>query len=152
MEYDLTSKRDSALTLFGQGYNCAQAVVGACAPEYGISKDEALRLAAALGGGLAGTHRETCGALVGGLMTVGASVQNDGPEGKKAANARGKKLLAAFEARNADVHCADLLRQSDIKEKSSADPRLQGFPDIRPCARFVADVVEMLHEITHDGE
>lgn len=144
----LAEKRRLALDLFAQGYNCAQAVAGALAPEYGVDQEDALRLASALGGGLAGTHKEACGTLLGGLMALGAYVQDPSNEGKKLANELGKELVSAFEERNESLCCGALLAQEDIACKSDADLRLGGHPGIRPCARFVVDVVDIVHDIT----
>lgn len=146
----LQEKREKALALFAQGYNCAQAVAGACAPCYGIAEKDALRLTAGLGGGLAGSHREACGAVMGAVMALGASLEDDSPEAKKQANALGKRALADFQAKNGSVNCAELLRQPDIKSASAADPRLHAHPGIRPCARFVLDAVEIVHDIAEE--
>lgn len=147
-EKSLEEKRRLALALFAQGYNCAQAVAGALTPDLGIDQQDALLLAAALGGGLAGTHEQTCGALLGGLMALGAYAQDGSPEGKEMANAVGEKLLAAFAGRNGCLRCGDLLAQEDMDARSAADPRLSAYPDIRPCARLVVDVIDAVHDIS----
>lgn len=59
----MSEKAQRAKALFLEGYNCAQAVAGAFAPEMGLSVDAAARLASGFGGGM-GRMREVCGAVV----------------------------------------------------------------------------------------
>ena len=83
----MSEKAQRAKALFLEGYNCAQAVAGAFAPEMGLSVDAAARLASGFGGGM-GRMREVCGAVSG--MTLAASAlrgYND-PEGTPQAEAR----------------------------------------------------------------
>ena len=61
------AKAERAKTLFQQGYNCAQSVAVAFAPEMGLSEETAARLASAFGGGM-GRMREVCGAVSGMLL------------------------------------------------------------------------------------
>lgn len=60
----MSEKAQRAKALFLEGYNCAQAVAGAFAPEMGLSVDAAARLASGFGGGM-GRMREVCGAVSG---------------------------------------------------------------------------------------
>lgn len=145
--YDLEKLRGRAIALFSDGYNCAQAVAAAWAPEFEVSREDALKLAAALGGGVSGTHQGTCGAILGGLMAIGAATQDASSLGKKTANEQGQELLKEFEGRNGSCICEELLEQPDIEERSADDIRLQSMPEIRPCARFVADAVDMVYVI-----
>ena len=59
------NKREKAEALFLEGYNCAQAVVGAYAQEIGMDFDTAVRLVSPFGGGM-GRLREVCGTVSGG--------------------------------------------------------------------------------------
>ena len=64
------SKAEVAVDCFEEGFNCSQAVVSAFAPELGLDRETALRVAAAFGGGM-GRTGETCGAVSGALMVIG---------------------------------------------------------------------------------
>jgi uncharacterized protein YycO len=48
---------EAARALFGQGYNCAQAVFAAFCDETGMDMETALRLSSSFGGGMAGCGR-----------------------------------------------------------------------------------------------
>ena len=63
-------KAERARQLFKEGYNCAQAVVGAFAGEMGMDFDTAIKLASSFGGGM-GRMREVCGAVSGMFIVAG---------------------------------------------------------------------------------
>ena len=60
---------EKAFALHAEGYNCAQAVIGAYADIIGIGEQEAFSIGAGFGGG-AGTG-ELCGAVSGAVMVLG---------------------------------------------------------------------------------
>lgn len=103
----MSEKAQRAKALFLEGYNCAQAVAGAFAPEMGLSVDAAARLASGFGGGM-GRMREVCGAVSG--MTLAASAlrgYNDpkaGPE-KTDTYAMIQELAGRFRAENGSIIC-----------------------------------------------
>ena len=72
---DLTIRSDElaarAVALRAErGYNCAQAVACALAPEIGADTEACYVLSEGFGGGMGG-HTETCGAISGGVMALG---------------------------------------------------------------------------------
>ena len=72
---DLTTRSDElaarAVALRAKrGYNCAQAVACALAPEIGADTEACYVLSEGFGGGMGG-HTETCGAISGGVMALG---------------------------------------------------------------------------------
>lgn len=113
--------QDTGAALFLEGYNCAQAAFAALAEEFGFSREDALRAASALGGGIGGTGG-CCGAAVGMLMAIGvAKGQAEYDPTKKAEqSARARKAMAAFAERCGGVtcpairgdrpHCAEIVR------------------------------------------
>ena len=59
-----------AVSLFKEGYNCAQSVVGAYADLYGFTPEQAFRMSASFGAGI-GRMRLTCGAACGMFLLAG---------------------------------------------------------------------------------
>lgn len=112
------NKRDLAISIHAEGYNCAQAVLLAFADELGMKKEELSNVALCFGGGM-GTG-STCGALTGGLMVLGLMQKAQTPPaaGEKA-NSRGKakELTDAFEAMHNTVMCRDVLASPEGKDK-----------------------------------
>lgn len=115
-----------AKELFKQGYNCSQAVVGACADAFGMNdRETAFRLAASFGGGIGRMH-QTCGAACGMFLLEGLRSGSSLPdrEAKMRNYARVQALAAEFKAQNGALNCAELLANGK-----------------RPCAEMVADAV-----------
>lgn len=125
----MDNKIEKAKELFASGYNCAQAVFAAYAEEYGFSKEQALKVSSALGGGI-GCMRETCGAFGGLALLVG--LENGATEGKDNESKQKtyrivQELAAKFKAEHKSLICAELkcLRENNSGiTKPSACPLL----------------------------
>ena len=66
----MKTRSDIAVEKFLAGYNCAQAVLYPFCEDLGLDKDIALKLACGLGAGMA-RKQEVCGAITGGIVTLG---------------------------------------------------------------------------------
>ncbi len=101
---------DQAEAIFGRGFNCAQAVFGAFAEQYGMDFETAMRAASSLGGGIAHTG-EACGAALGMCMALGmAKGYGEDPDQatKDALNLRVKALMTEFREKFGHMDCDDL--------------------------------------------
>lgn len=133
------NKADKAKELFLQGYNCAQAVVGAFCEDFGLDFDLAMKLSAGFGGGI-GRLRETCGAVSGAVMAVSLAqgefdVTN--PNAKTAVYKEIRKLIEDIESQTGSIVCADLLGVARRGEPAEAAPRTKEYYEKRPCAELV---------------
>ena len=72
---------DRAYAAFMQGFNCAQSVAVAFAPELGMSEEQVLRLASGFGAGV-GRLREVCGAFGGVVLVLGSALRQHRPGGQ----------------------------------------------------------------------
>ena len=61
---------ECALSCFQEGFSCAQAVLSAYGPQYGLDRELALKVAGAFGGGM-GHMGQVCGAVTGAFMVIG---------------------------------------------------------------------------------
>ena len=145
----MSEKAQRAKALFLEGYNCAQAVAGAFAPEMGLSVDAAARLASGFGGGM-GRMREVCGAVSG--MTLAASAlrgYNDpkaGPE-KIDTYAMIQELAGRFRAENGSIICRELLGPRPGPEGTpQAEARTPEILIKAPCPELVALAAQILEE------
>ena len=93
---------------FARGYNCAQSVLSAFSERYGISCEDALRVASPFGAGM-GRRGEICGVLSGALMVLGLEYGGERPEAKEEVYRLTREFLDQFEKRYGSVHCRDLL-------------------------------------------
>lgn len=129
-----------AVSLFKEGYNCAQSMVGAFADLYGFSEEQAFRMAASFGGGI-GRMRQTCGAACGMFLLAGldcGAVDGKDREGKSKNYAVVQELARRFEAEHGSLVCAELL---GLKPKTpivaQAEARTDEYYAKRPCAKMV---------------
>lgn len=128
-----------ARELFRQGYNCAQAVVCAYAPEIGLPEQTLRRLGSSFGGGMGGL-REFCGAATGAFMALGLLEGYDDPldqQAKKAHYARIRSISESFREEHDTLCCRELLAALPGKLQSDPLPRTQEYYKVRPCVRFV---------------
>ena len=75
------TKEERARQLFEEGYNCAQAVLAAFAPELGMDEKTAAKLASGFGGGI-GHARDLCGAMAGCVMVISTLAGRNQPSDK----------------------------------------------------------------------
>ena len=141
-----------AVELFQEGYNCAQAVAGAFAEAgyfMGLSFDQAVRLAEGLGGGLC-RLRETCGAVSGGMLVLGACYGHNDPEhpqSKMELYAQGQRTALPFQEKFGTFSCARLLHlPPDEAPCPIPTPRTAEFYQKRPCARFIYEMARLVAE------
>ena len=66
----MSERKEKAIELFEQKYNCAQAVLVAYGDLFELDKDTALKITSGFGGGIAGMG-EVCGAISGAVMVLG---------------------------------------------------------------------------------
>lgn len=104
-------QQQKARELFKKGYNCSQAVLGAFAEDFGMKQGDAMKVAAALGGGI-GRMRETCGALTGMLMAQGfldGGFESSDAQGKLRCYMAAEELASRFESANGSMLCKELI-------------------------------------------
>lgn len=139
-------RREKAMALFEEGYNCAQSVFLAFADLHGIDAQTAAALSSSFGGGM-GRLREVCGAVSGMFLTLGVLYGYDDPKAKeeKAEHyARIQELAAAFEKENGSIVCRELLGLCVKKEAPTPEARTKEYYQKRPCRELVGDAAELL--------
>jgi len=130
-----------ARALFESGYNCAQAVLLAFAPETGLPDEQAARLASSFGGGM-GRLREVCGTASASFMVLGMVYGGYDPkdrEAKAALYRRVQELAAQFRERNGSLICREILRRPKGPDDARPDARTPEYYASRPCAAIVAE-------------
>lgn len=136
---DKQAKVRRAAELFLSGYNCAQSVAAAFAPETGLDESTVLRLSGGFGGGVGGL-RNVCGAFSG--LTLVYSLlhgydENDDLEAKKALYAAIQHMAARFTETHDTLICRSLLEKAGIEAKSVPSERTPAYYRERPCVRYV---------------
>ena len=132
-------RRERAMALFEEGYNCAQSVFLAFSDLHGMDTHTAAALSSSFGGGM-GRLREVCGAVSGMFLTAGAR------EEKAAHYARIQELAKAFEEKNGSIVCRELLGLSVKREEPTPKERTAEYYKKRPCKELVGDAAEILEK------
>ncbi len=141
------SKVDEAVERFGAGFNCAQAVLGTYGPGFGLSAEEAYRVATGFGGG---SHiGGTCGAVTGAFMVLGLRYGNSvAAESEKKAQTYEKvaEFVKEFKRRRGGIGCAELLGCDISRPEGMKEARERGlFREV--CPGLVRDAAEILEEM-----
>lgn len=145
---------DTAMQLFREGYNCAQAVFCAFSDVTGLERSEAARLASSFGGGM-GRMREVCGAVSGALMVLGCARGYDDPGAKDAKMnhyALVQEFARRFRERNGSIVCRELLAGVRIAPGGVPEERTEAFYKKRPCVQLVGDAAELLEQLLAETE
>jgi C_GCAxxG_C_C family probable redox protein len=113
----MKTKTEVAVQEFLSGYNCAQSILYAYGPDLGLDGETALKVATGLGGGMGG-RGEICGAVTGGILTLGLKFGRGGQEEKAVAQQAYQKtgeLMADFERVHGTCTCRVLLDGCDLR-------------------------------------
>lgn len=141
-------RHERAASLFNEGFNCAQAVLGAFGPDLGLEPELALKVAGPFGGGM-GRMGGTCGAVTGAVMALGLKfgpTRAGDEETKEWAYGLVRKLIDEFKARNGSVLCKELLGCDLSTPEGRQWAREAGLHSSR-CPKFVRDAAEILESL-----
>ncbi len=136
---------------YKQGYNCAQSVLTAFCPEFGLDQTLALRLTTALGGGM-GRTGQICGAVSGALMVIGlkhSQVDPQDKETKERAYQLAQRFVAEFRLRHNDINCPGLLGV-DISHPEGLAYARESDVFTRFCPQYVRTAAEILENILEE--
>lgn len=138
---------EKAVTLFKEGYNCAQAVCGAYGDLYGFTFEQSIRMAASFGGGI-GRMRQTCGAACGMFIVAGLATPADNVEATKGKGNNYKlvqELAEKFKNMNGSLICAELLGLSTKVEHTDTnrEARTAEYYKKRPCPEMVRSAAQI---------
>ena len=142
------SRKEIAMELFEEGYNCAQSVFLAFEDMYEMDRKTALKLSSSFGAGM-GRLREVCGSVSGMFMVAGMLYGYDDPKAtdvKTAHYARIQELAADFEAQNRSIVCRELLGLNVKKQEPTPEARTEEYYKKRPCKELVGMAAEIMEQ------
>src|SRR5690554_5788326 len=108
----MSTKSEYALSLFTNGYNCAQSVLIAMADEIGIDNRMAFRIASGLGGGV-GRSQNICGAINAGAIVLSMKFRKHAAQSSQGKDAVAKlvgEFVGHCQKMLGTVQCEDLLQ------------------------------------------
>lgn len=144
----MSAKKDKAMELFLEGYNCSQAVLGAFCEDLGLDSETALKLSSSFGAGM-GKLREVCGAVSAMFMIAGLADGYSNPDATKEKAEHYKKiqeLAEEFKKKNGTIICRELLQNIKTRGGFVPEARTEEYYKARPCARFVGDAAEIIEK------
>ena len=140
--------KEAAIRLFGQGYNCAQAIMAAKTDITGISRLDSLRITTGFGAGMA-MMQKTCGAVTGAYLVIGAKHGRVNPDDEASKN-KTYSLIETFNRKflelNGSLDCRELLGVN-LKTDEGSHEAEKGAYFENKCARYVEDSERILDEI-----
>lgn len=147
------NRSEHAVACFKEGFNCSQAVLSPFAPELGLERETALRIAGTFGGGM-GRLGEVCGAVTGALMALGLKygcVDPKNAEGKEAAYRLVREFADRFIARHGAILCRDLLG-CDIGTPEGRELAREKGLFANLCPQLVRDAAEIVEQMLRTCE
>jgi len=145
----MKTRSDVAVKKFLAGYNCAQAVLYAFCDELCFDQDTALKLACGFGAGMA-RRQEVCGAIAGGIITIG--LKHGRGEGQDRAPTeetyrKVRELMWRFESKLGTCACRTLLMGCDLNTPAGQQYYKENDLMNKTCKCCVQTVVQTLEHI-----
>lgn len=138
---------EQTVACFKEGLNCAQALLSTYGPQFGLDREEAIRIAAALGSGMG--MGETCGAVTGALMLIGlkhSKVKGGFSFSKDKTKDNAREFVERFKARHKTTECRELL-ECDVSSFEGLRTAKKEKHFKKRCPKFVQDAAEILEEL-----
>lgn len=136
---------------FIKGYDCSQVVFRYFAERFGISEDEANRIAAGFGGGM--LLGSVCGAYTGALMALGLKYGHSNSDGllsqKDVMIAKNMQLKEKVTAEFGTVECKKLIGY-DVSTPEGLKGALDSGKMLEFCPCLVEKVIKIVEEIMED--
>lgn len=136
---------------FLKGYDCSQVVFRQLAAKFGISEDEANRVAACFGGGM--MMGSVCGAYTGAIMAIGLKYGHSNPEGlmnqKEIMMGKYGEFKGMFLEEFESVDCRDLIGY-DVSTPEGLQAALDSGKLVEYCPCLAQKVIEIAEKIMED--
>jgi C_GCAxxG_C_C family probable redox protein len=142
------SQVEQADSCFEEGFSCSQAVFSTYAPQLGLDRESALKVAGPFGGGMGGLGN-TCGAVTGAFMVIGLKhgrLRVDDIETKERVYSLVKEFARRFASRNGSILCRELLGHDISTPEGRSLARDKGLFDTI-CPKLVQDAAEIIEQI-----
>jgi C_GCAxxG_C_C family probable redox protein len=138
------------LACFNEGFNCTQAVLSTFGPQFGLDREQSVKIGGAFGSGMG--MGETCGAVTGALMVIG--LKHAGSKGRSLfsrdeTEAVAREFVVQFKARNGTTECRELLG-CDLGTPEGVKTAKKEKHFKKQCPKFVQDAAEILEEILRE--
>lgn len=145
----MSKRKKQAIQDFSSGYNCAQAVFASFAPDYGIEKEQAYKLACGVGGGF--RYGEICGAASGAAMIIGLKCGNSDNKDIECRDGCYENTIAfmeKFKAKNRDVMtCKEILGVNIFTAEGQQEAMKNYNEIVSRCVNAIESAIDILEEM-----
>ncbi len=144
--------KDAVETYQTTGYNCAQSVLAVFAPELGMDRDTAMKIACGFGSGM-GRSGNMCGAVTGGMIVLGLKYGMMDPESEEDKEKTYEEvvgLLERIQSIHGSANCTDLMGVDIGTPEGLQEAQEQELSE-KVCSKIVGDVTRILEELLEDG-
>lgn len=148
----MSDRSERAVRAFSGGLNCAQAVAGVFAEDYGLDEAVVEKLVCGFGGGISHTGR-SCGAVNGAIFILGLARGTSVPgdrEGKELCYTSVREFLRRFGECHGSVDCTDLVG-FDLSDPRGLDAARVAGVFSEKCTLYVRDAVEILEDLLKES-
>ena len=138
---------ECAVTYFKNGYCCSQSVFATLSTDYGMEREEALRLASPFCGGM-GRLAKTCGAVTGAFLAIGLAHGSEDPnsQGRERIYSLVRAFAERFRERNGSLECRELIG-CDIGTPEGYGEAQEKNLFGTVCEKLVRDAVEIVEDL-----
>jgi len=143
----MPKEAEQTVACFKEGLNCTQAILSIFGPQFGLDRENAIKIARAFGSGMG--MGETCGAVTGALMVIGlkhAKLERRSLFSRDKTEDIAREFVVRFKARNATTECRELLGCDVSTLEGLKAAKKEKHFKIR-CPKFVQDAAEILEEL-----
>ena len=142
----------TAMDRLAQNYSCAQSVLSAFGPEYGMDAETAQRTAACFGAGMGRMGRD-CGAVTGALMALGLAYGSADPSQALKLRAYGaaREFVRRFIERRGTIVCRELVG-FDLSDEAQLAAAKEAGVFTKICTPLVREAVEILEAMLAEGD
>lgn len=144
----MSKRSKKALEKFSAGFNCSQAVLDVFADDFGLDKEQALKLSSGFGGGV-GRGGQVCGAVTGAVMVLGLKYMLTDEEpaiAKPRVYVKVKEFTDRFKEKSQSIICKELLGFDMSTEDGAAEIEARNLHST-VCNGLVEKAVEILEEM-----
>ena len=138
---------EKALSYFQDKFHCSQSVLAAYAEEFGLTEEQALKIAYCLNSGM--RKGEVCGACTGALLVLGmkyGQCKKEDLESRALANEKTVTFLEKFKEAHGTYICNDLMG-CDISTAEGVKFAMEHNCFTEICPKMVASAVKILEEM-----
>ncbi len=143
----MSERVEQAVTMFIDGFSCAQSLLAVYGPSLGVEREAAFRLAAPLGGGMSRTDGP-CGAATGALLVLGLKHGHTHPDDEAGAEKirnLTQEFLRRYDERKGSTMCTDILGH-DLSLPGVPEKVKEGQLSLETCPDAVRTAAQLLEE------